>query len=235
MCQYVAERYEMTVFGMVKAEEVLGDAFEGLLEAYRLFDPDAGLNFNSYAKNRMRWKILDNMRAYDQVPRLERIREKKGLLVARKFIPFSVFEDAANRNDPTGTKAAEELFASVLCFDVNEDRYHDAEVKSIVDLMVLCGKDRREREVIAKYALGYTMKEIGKDMKLTESRICQIFAKFRARIRHHMRARGYPLNPPNAAEIRAMKGKNAEELKSLVGVQDKLEVPDKSARGCVQR
>jgi RNA polymerase sigma factor for flagellar operon FliA len=48
----------------------------GLLDAIRSFEPERGLKFSTFASQRIRGAILDEIRKFDEVPRLIRGRTK---------------------------------------------------------------------------------------------------------------------------------------------------------------
>lgn len=74
LVQYVAERLVKTLPSFIDVEEIASLGIFGLYDAIERFDLSFGVKFKTYAMNRIRGAILDELRKQDWVPRLVRIK-----------------------------------------------------------------------------------------------------------------------------------------------------------------
>ena len=74
LVKYVAGRVRSGLPSTVEQADLVSDGVIGLMDAIDKFDPDRGLQFQTYAVSRIRGAIVDGLRASDWVPRS--IREK---------------------------------------------------------------------------------------------------------------------------------------------------------------
>src|SRR5688500_12338915 len=70
LVRYVAERLATTLPSFVEVDDLASMGIFGLLDAIDRFDPELGVKFKTYAMNRIRGSILDELRSLDWVPRL---------------------------------------------------------------------------------------------------------------------------------------------------------------------
>ena len=184
----------------------------GLFDAVDRFDPQMGVKFKTYAMNRIRGSILDELRSLDWVPRLVRIKASK----------INKACDALHRElgrEPTYYEMAQQL---EMNFDEYNSMIEGGAATAMISLSeewtdqddnhgnrkidLLADDDRGAnpthalqlrdiREVIAEqltekeriivtlyYYEGLSMKEIANVLSLTESRICQIHGKVITRL-----------------------------------------------------
>jgi len=178
----------------------------GLMRAIENFDLERGTPFESYCATRVRGAILDELRAQDWVPRLVRHRATqygKALLTLRKRLGRdpSCFETAMHLG--ISSEEAEKLrresnLTSVYTLCQQDDNDDDPRVLRRLDALMdreselpfdkLVVRDlarslmetltKPESTVIALYYHeNLTMKEIGRVMGISESRVCQIHTK----------------------------------------------------------
>lgn len=190
----------------------------GLIRAIENFDVSRGTRFESYCATRVHGAILDELRAQDWVPRLVRNRADtyRGAfttLKARLDRDPSSHEVAVQLGITEGE--AEDLRREsnltnvfTLCredettedphllrkLDVLVDHKSDVPFEDLVtrDLIeaLLAHLTQAERTVVALYYHeGLTMKEIGKIMRISESRVCQIHTKLLEKL--HERLEGF--------------------------------------------
>ena len=74
LVKYVAGRVRSGLPSSVDQNDLVSDGVIGLMDAIDKFDPDRGLQFQTYAVSRIRGAIVDGLRATDWVPRS--VREK---------------------------------------------------------------------------------------------------------------------------------------------------------------
>lgn len=74
LVKFVAGRVRSGLPSAVEHADLVSDGVIGLLDALEKFDPDRGLQFQTYAVSRIRGAMVDGLRAADWVPRS--VREK---------------------------------------------------------------------------------------------------------------------------------------------------------------
>lgn len=187
----------------------------GLMRAIENFDLERGTPFESYCATRVRGAILDELRSQDWVPRLvrnrastynsavgelkqrlgrepagyetathmgltvsdaERMRRESNLTNVYNLTPVDDGEDesrALRRLDVLMDRDSEVPFERMVAKDL---------AKALVDVLV-----GPERTVIALYYYeALTMKEIGRVMGISESRVCQIHTKTLRKLKVHI-------------------------------------------------
>ncbi len=73
----VASRMAMGFPRSVELPDLVNTGVIGLIEAFKNFDPDRGVKFETYAVPRIRGAILDELRALDWVPRSTRAKSRE--------------------------------------------------------------------------------------------------------------------------------------------------------------
>jgi RNA polymerase sigma factor for flagellar operon FliA len=191
----------------------------GLMRAVENFDLDRGTPFESYCATRVRGAILDELRSQDWVPRLVRNRaslynDAVGVLrkrLGREPSAHEAAEELALPLEETERLARESNLTSVFTLCAQDDRDDDPRVLRKLD--VLMDKDSElpfeklvaqdlaaslvkvlapgERTVVALYYHeNLTMKEIGRVMGISESRVCQIHTKTLKKLKMHLDSLG---------------------------------------------
>lgn len=150
----------------VERDELVSLGYMGLVEAHKRFDPKRGVPFGAFAAMRVRGAMLDWLRQLDPISRDERARLRNTDASASvSLVDFSCAEDYASR----GERADDELLK------------HEQKVL----LWRALGKlSERERLVVTRYFFEEkSLKNIGEELKVTESRVCQIVSQVTARLR----------------------------------------------------
>jgi len=205
----------------------------GLMRAIENYDLERGTPFESYCATRVRGAILDELRAQDWVPRLVRNRATlyaKAILHLRKRMGREPSNhEMASYLDMTVAEAEklrrESHLTSVytLCQqDDNDDdpralrkldALMDRESEMPFDKLIARDLSRALMETLTKpegtvialyYHEGLTMKEIGRVMGISESRVCQIHTKTLKKLKAHIDKLGEPSEqkPPAFTSIR---------------------------------
>lgn len=104
--KYVASRLATHLPSFVDHEDLVAYGIQGLMDAMDRFDPDRGIKFRSFAKQRIRGSILDNLRAQDFVPRSIRQRQRQ----MREMV--ALLENRLGR-PPTREEMAQEMNVDV--------------------------------------------------------------------------------------------------------------------------
>lgn len=204
----IARHVQSRLPASVHLDDLVQAGLIGLMEAVRLYDPDQGASFETYASIRVRGAMLDELRRCDWSPRSLSKRVRQLSEAARAI------ENHTGRA-ATGQEIAESLNLSM-------DEYHqwvlDASnqnffsLDSLEDFDTVSGAapdstyrnvedDRRrsflveaigslsEREQIVLslyYDKDLTLKEIGEVLGVSESRVCQIHGEAAVRLRARM-------------------------------------------------
>lgn len=179
----------------------------GLIDAVERFDPARCPRFESYAAQRIRGAILDELRAQDWVPRtvrgrareLERARERlegrlrRGAtdreLADELGVAPRELRDRARQAQPVsvelldeGSGGLSELLADAAAPDpmaVVQAQETSRQLRAAVAQL-----GERDRSVIRMYYLeNRTLAEIGRCLGVTESRVCQLHTRLVGRLR----------------------------------------------------
>jgi RNA polymerase sigma factor for flagellar operon FliA len=213
LVKYVAGRVGTGLPTHVDVGDLVQSGIFGLVDAIEKFDPERGLRFETYAMQRIRGAILDDLRSQDWVPRVVRSRAREAERALERL-------GARLHRTPTDAELATELgiTASEL-----RDLYGQLRLTSVVALedLVSAGKDsgslvdtlpdddavdpvavlvdqdnrrqlaeaiaqltERDRVVVSLYYFeSLTLAEIGKVLGVTESRVSQLHTRAVLRLR----------------------------------------------------
>ncbi|MDR2861908.1 MAG: FliA/WhiG family RNA polymerase sigma factor [Syntrophobacterales bacterium] len=203
---------------LIDREDLLHVGIIGLMSALEKYDASRDVQFETYARFRIRGAILDEMRARDWVPRSARSKENKldnaFAALQVKLGRFPTEEEVADflslslddyyqlldqsrsvslissedlPGDYLDKLSQDDILATIDHGDPLEI-LHQSETKQGLK-EAIDNLPERERLVLALYYYEeLTMKEIGKVLSLTESRVCQIHTHavfmLRGRVRH---------------------------------------------------
>lgn len=197
----------------VEVDDLIQAGLIGLMEAIERYDDSQGAQFETYATQRIRGAMLDELRQADWASRsmrrdARRIENAIHVLQQRLGRPPSDGEIAAELNLPIGEYHAllnETRGLQLLYYeDLSEDdafleRFAENDGKT--PLEILAGEDFRralaeaiaalpEREKLLMslyYEHDMNFKEIGAVLNVTESRVCQLHSQAIARLRSRLR------------------------------------------------
>lgn len=141
---------------------------EGLSEAIDRFDPDYGTKFETYAIQRIRGKIYDELRKYS--PKYETVCDSEGVAVATS--------SSVSLNSPVVEDEGMQLYEMVSGgYDEPDDLLEKNELKGrLVELIKVLNE--RDRSILSLYyyeELNY--QEIAKLLNITVSRVSQLHSK----------------------------------------------------------
>ncbi len=221
LVDYLSERIAERLPRCVDVDEVRSAGVLGLLDAVQGFDLTRNIKFETYCSLRIRGSILDELRSRDWVPRLVRSRAQKFGVAVRKLqaqigrAPTAgevidelkitpeeyeaLLRDVArlaiyslSQTDEEGEAESGRRFASLVDRrppdPMLEMQKHEASGMVLAELL------DKEREVLELYYFeGLTMKEIGKLLHLSESRVCQIHGCALLRLRGELAGRAEDL------------------------------------------
>ncbi|MCE9634230.1 MAG: FliA/WhiG family RNA polymerase sigma factor [Planctomycetes bacterium] len=214
--RFVAERLATTLPSFVEVDDLASMGIFGLLDAIERFDPKMGVKFKTYAMNRIRGSILDELRSLDWVPRLVRIKATKMDRACRELeaelgrqptffemsqrlgMGFDEYHSMIEGGSATGIISLSEEWADQednhgnSKIDLLEDDnptgtpMHEMQLKDIREVIANHLTEKERIIVTLYYYEGLSMKEIAKVLNLTESRICQIHGKVVERLKEQL-------------------------------------------------
>ena len=201
--------------GVMEREDAFSCGVKGLISAVDNYDPSRGTTFSTYAVLRIRGAIIDAARARDILPRTQRqrIREldqvnqdlaaqlgrwptvkelslKTGLSIdevrriqAQRGLHVVSLEQATSSRDEDYDWQIEDPDESI-------DPAHVADRKAVSKLLstAMNTLESRERQILhLLYNEGLPLKDIGKHLSISESRVSQIHRRILERLRAQLR------------------------------------------------
>ena len=197
LVKYVAGRVRSGLPSTVEQADLVSDGVIGLMDAIDKFDPDRGLQFQTYAVSRIRGAIVDGLRASDWVPRSirEKIRDINAAQarlerqLGRAPQDHEVAAELGITVDELRTMYSQTSYTSVVSFEAatldDEDTPRAAFDLPGADDDIPAGflaavRELPERDQIV-VALYYwdrlTLAEIGQVLGVTESRVSQLHTR----------------------------------------------------------
>ncbi|MBS1253997.1 MAG: RNA polymerase sigma factor FliA [Anaerolineales bacterium] len=207
MVKYVIDRMALTLPACLEYEDLISHGIVGLMQAVDRYDPSRGVPFQAYAGARIRGQVLDTLRSLDLVPRSIRqrareiqaaIRRLRGKL-GRNPTDEEIAEQLGVSVDTVRTNLEEarcilvsmdgQLFQDgdpdLSLGDVLEDEETETPVAHLEEMDIrermreaLQELTEREQLVLSLYhEHELTMKEIGRVLDVSESRVSQIHSK----------------------------------------------------------
>jgi RNA polymerase sigma factor FliA len=178
----------------------------GLIDAIERFDPERCPRFESFAVQRIRGAILDELRAQDWVPRtvrgrvreLERAQERLERrlqraatdreIAAEMHLPLREVQGLIGQVQVLSVEALDEIGGGVadLFTDAAPDPMSVVQARETMRQLnaAVAGLGERDRTVVQLYYLeNRTLAEIGRMLGVTESRVCQLHARLVGRLR----------------------------------------------------
>jgi RNA polymerase sigma factor for flagellar operon FliA len=216
LIKYIATRIAARLPMHIEIQDLINSGVLGLMDAIEKFDIEKGVKFETYAEYRIKGSILDSLRALDWVPRSVRkvatllentyadLEKKHGRpahdeevaeamdvdvdklhkLMSRVSHVSMVSLERDSRNS-TQTSLLDRLINpdDVSGFDkLDTDEMRDVLAESVARL------PEKEQAVLSMYYYNeMTMKQIGTELSLTESRVSQIHTKAVMRLRGKLR------------------------------------------------
>ncbi|WP_460032687.1 FliA/WhiG family RNA polymerase sigma factor [Megalodesulfovibrio paquesii] len=211
--KYLALRLKAKLPRHVELGDIISSGTLGLMEALGKFNPELGIKFDTYAENRIKGAMLDELRRMDWFSRGLRQRVK-------------LLEDHCKRYETThGRKPTEaelatdtgltekdvrnglEALQNQFCMDLDaiqdtfssenkahteNEPYHSTALQEVIDKVAGLIEELtpRERMVMSLYyGDELTMREVAEVMDVTEGRVSQLHTQAMNRLRSLFRAR----------------------------------------------
>jgi RNA polymerase sigma factor for flagellar operon FliA len=211
--KFVAHRLAMRLPPHIELDDLISAGAIGLIDAIEKFDPSRNIQFKTYAEFRVKGAMLDELRAQDWVPRsvrqkaaiLEktyaRIEQEVGRpateeeVAAALEMPMDAFYEMLNRakglslisieteddESVLGRKVLESLTVNQEESPLSALKRKELEkiIGQVIDQLLA-----NEKTVVSLYYYEeLTMKEIGRVLDITESRVSQIHTQAMLRMR----------------------------------------------------
>ena len=196
LVKYVAGRIRPGLPTSVDMADLLSDGVIGLMDAIEKFDPERGLQFQTYAVARIRGAIIDGLRAGDWVPRSVRakIRQVEEAQVALEHrlgrtpedeevaaelgISLAELHEIYGKSAYTGVAYLSDLGTSDDVGPATHDLdLEDEEMRSVLVQAIRTLPERDQIIVTLYYFEGLTLSEIGEVLGVTESRVSQLHSR----------------------------------------------------------
>ncbi len=213
--KYVSDRLQQKLPRSIPQEDIRSAASYGLIRAVENFDHKRGTRFETYCATRVKGAILDELRARDWVPRMIRnntsrmntAREELAREMGREPTPAELAARLEISRDKVEAMIRESNFVSMFAFSrceeeaqrgegeerslIYEDKQSEAPferifLKDLSDHLMTSLTHREKMVILLYYVEDLSMKEIGKVLNISESRVSQIrtttLAKLRTRV-----------------------------------------------------
>ena len=205
LVRYVASRMSVKFPTGLDFEDILSFGVLGLLDAAERFEPERGFSFQTFAVPRIRGAILDELRRFDWISRSGREKLQKFERTLEEITKSGGSKDdsAVMKSMNIDEKSYRELLDiasrsymvsldDVLALDdgavqreetISDDRLSALDIieqEEEVNMVVSALKTLPERERLLLslyYYEGLTLKEIGKVLGVTESRVSQLHGR----------------------------------------------------------
>lgn len=215
LIRYIVNRIAVRLPSHIDLDDLHNTGVIGLMDAIEKYDPEKNCKFKTYAEFRIKGAILDELRRYDLMARnarltAKRLARKTQELTARLGRPPSEAEiaDALEMSHEDYRRLVDRI-GSVRVLSLEDLQHGDEGNDRAAELSAkILGPDEatgirelhaRLRNAIAGlperqqlildmyYHREMTLKEIGLQVGVTESRVCQIMGEATGRLRHLLR------------------------------------------------
>jgi RNA polymerase sigma factor for flagellar operon FliA len=217
LVRYISERLKAKLPECIDVCDLIGSGNIGLQDAIVKFDPSMGVRFETYCVPRIRGAILDSIRALDWVPRLIRNKSHQFARVVRELaaelhrepredeiaarlnmspVEFAELQQELNVKAQISVEGCAKDNTDerdLMRLEMLESRREVEPTRELqreeIRRIALRGLNNKERAVVEQYYFqGRSMKQIGTELKLSESRICQIHSQVLEVMRKKFRA-----------------------------------------------
>ena len=215
LVRYISERLLATLPKSIDLDDLVSAGLFGLMDAIDGFDINRGIKFKTYCTTRIRGSILDELRSQDWVPRLVRLKANKINKAFRQLEselgreptdvemcetiecsleeyhqmlgdsqPVTVFSLSDKWDENQDDHSLEK--ADILADAKSESPIESLNQRDVIEAITRNLSQKEKRIIIMYYYEGLTMKEIGRILDLTESRVCQIHTNVLQRLKEQL-------------------------------------------------
>jgi RNA polymerase sigma factor for flagellar operon FliA len=191
----------------IRIDDLVGAGCQGLVAAYARFDPARADGFDAFAEMRIRGAMLDELRSRDPLSRDQRAHAKKAVAATRALagrlgrapaadevaaelgIPLDLYWERQSAAAVGFTVSIDDDGGDVgsqLCdthVEAADDRLCRKEARDAVKAAIASLPPRLARVLDLHYGQGLTLRQIGEQFGVTESRVCQLEAEAIRRVR----------------------------------------------------
>ena len=197
----------------IELDDLVSDGTVGLIDAVRKFDSSKGVTIESYARYRIRGAILDSLRDQDHASRDMRRRIKRIESTCQKLernlgrpagdaemaeamgLSLSKWYEQVGELQRLGFEGASSKIPQEISRRVNEEDLpasadanpfalcYRREQSDLISHALACLSERERSIIIFYYKDALTMKEIGRRLRIDESRVSQLHSGAMARLR----------------------------------------------------
>ncbi|GAA0782524.1 FliA/WhiG family RNA polymerase sigma factor [Hathewaya limosa] len=207
LVKYIASRVIIGKTKYVEFEDLVGYGMVGLMDAINKFDATKGMKFSTYASIRIKGAIIDEIRKNSPISKgamnkLNRYNEAIEKLQKELFreptleeisremgIPIENISEIENYINYISTVSLEDMIFSkeddIPLMGIVEDKKSPCpeevvEEKELLEILAKAIDDlnEKDRTVLSLYYYeGFTLKQIGKVLSVSESRVCQLHSR----------------------------------------------------------
>lgn len=168
LVHYVIHNSKFMNLNVVEEKDFFQFGVEGLSEAIDRFDPEFGTKFETYAIQRIRGKIIDELRKLQIKPRANYQNQDPNKVVYRNVSidqPYDA-DDGFTLSDIIPSE-----------YELPDDEYNSLEKKELL-VQSIKNLSERDRMIITLYYYEHmNYKEISKILEITVSRVSQLHSK----------------------------------------------------------
>jgi len=209
LLKHIVARMMPSYRNYVEYDDLFSYGLLGLMDAIEKFDPRKGIKFETYASLRIRGSIIDEVRKLDWIPRSTR---KKSKMIEEGYrqleqqlgrpptdeeaashlrMTVEEFRKALDETASFHLLSFEEIIQDAVAinrlsqssFGSPEESFQEKEIKEYLALCIDQLSDREKLVITLYYFEELTLKEIGRVLEVTESRISQIHSKALLKLR----------------------------------------------------
>lgn len=212
LTKYVIGRMKINLPQNFSVEDISSFAIEGLIDAIEKFSPNKSARFETYAIMRMKGTVIDKIRSQDWLPRSTRRKAKEvkqaGEVLRQKLGRYATTTEIANYMgipiEKVNAILSDETFVtsiydkkgtgdeSIEIIDTLEDKNSQTPLEKLEEKdtknelqKALNSLPERERLImVLYYHENMTLKEIGENIDVSESRVCQLHAQAIMKLRN---------------------------------------------------
>lgn len=217
LVKYIASRIIVGKTKYIDYDDLVGYGMLGLMDAMQKFDPSKGIKFSSYASIRIRGSMIDELRrispiSKSAIDKLNRYNEAVERLQMKNFKEPKLEEIAKELNMSLKEVSKIENYINYISIASLEDFiFSDEEDMSLMATVVDKNSPSPEKSIEEKELIEYlekainnlkerdkiilslyyyerfTLKEIGKVLDVSESRVCQLHSRAIIHLRNELK------------------------------------------------
>lgn len=217
LVKYIASRIIVGKTKYIDYDDLVGYGMLGLMDAMQKFDPSKGIKFSSYASIRIRGSMIDELRrispiSKSAIDKLNRYNEAVERLQMKNFKEPKLEEIAKELNISLKEVSNIESYINYISIASLEDFIFSdeedmplmatvvdrnspspeksIEEKELIEYLEKAINNLKERDKIILslyYYERFTLKEIGKVLDVSESRVCQLHSRAIIHLRNELK------------------------------------------------